>query len=654
MPVKMRIDKVILATERRDYEFSLDGPCTLLAGPVGTGKSSLLELIKHALGGNAVLTPVVRREVRHVQLQVSLQDSHFDIKRNLGRDAGTVEILDSAGGGLLQKCSVRARLNEPSISDFLLETLGVPAVRIPRARTKSTAATVPLTFNDLFSYIYVEQQEIDRSIVHHLEVFREPKRRATFELIFGLADPELLAIEVRLGAVKDELRMARERSAAVEAFIKTANVFDEISMRDRLRQLEFKASEAAQRLSQLRDEVEAETSALSELRRGARDVESSYQAAQKAVAEVEAEVEARRQRRSQLEIDLAKSDRATIASNRLGPLEFVVCPRCLQDLDETRAAPDRCTLCLQIVQETSDMAEEDIFEASYETALSEADELLKASQISLEKVRRKAAAIGSAAAVIRNELDNATAHSVAPRFQEIELLSATQADAVAEGRSIRQLLGIWDELRELKASAEQLVAEREELQKALDERTGRLLARRSVVDDLSGIFNEVVQSLNIPWATEASLDARDYLPVINGERIESLAVAGGSKTLVTVAYHLSLLTYALSHRDSLLPQLLIIDTPRKNLGFNREDKELGERIYRRIGTIAEAYGDAVQFIVADNDVPQGANWLNALRFDYDHPLIGHVMHPGEAAVLAGEVETVGSRPTRSTRPSGSR
>jgi hypothetical protein len=121
-----------------------------------------------------------------------------------------------------------------------------------------------------------------------------------------------------------------------------------------------------------------------------------------------------------------------------------------------------------------------------------------------------------------------------------------------------------------------------------------------------------------------------------------VAVAGGTKTLVTVAYHLTLLAYALQQRDTLLPQFLILDTPRKNLGSNVNDSEMGDRIYNRIQTLVDAYGSEVQFIIADNDLPRGWDGFSRIHVDYDNPLIPHALHPGEGAVREGRIQTVGA------------
>jgi hypothetical protein len=64
----------------------------------------------------------------------------------------------------------------------------------------------------------------------HTEVFREPKRRAVFELLFGLSEPEQMLAETELGAVRYKLKGARARAFSVEIFLLTANVADEAAL----------------------------------------------------------------------------------------------------------------------------------------------------------------------------------------------------------------------------------------------------------------------------------------------------------------------------------------------------------------------------------------------------------------------------------------
>ena len=109
--------------------------------------------------------------------------------------------------------------------------------------------------------------------------------------------------------------------------------------------------------------------------------------------------------------------------------------------------------------------------------------------------------------------------------------------------------------------------------------------------------------------------------------------------MVNVAYHLALLTVALAHHDSAFPSLLLIDTPRKNLGAGY-DQTYAQRIYRQIRALADAYGNGFQLIIADNDPPSiDLGRARPIRLDYERPLITGVEHPGPNVVpVAGGTE----------------
>ena len=639
MSIRMRIERIDLDAGSEHVVFDLARPCTVLHGPVGTGKSSLLELIKYVLGGNGILTNVVRNEVRGVSAVVNLNGNRVELRRAIGKEANYVEIFEPHGG-LVATHSIRPRPDQATISDALLELLGFPRVSMPRARTKATAATVPLTFNDLFGYLYVEQQNIDRSVVHHTEVFREPKRRAVFELLFGLTDPEALSLETELGRTREALAEAQSRLTTIQQFISATALEDEGLLRRKQLDLGAAATEAEARLEALRTEVTAGTLAFEGLRQRVLSAEHEFRStiddAQKLASEV-----ARRENLLALHhIDAAREDKARAAGRRFAPLEFVVCPRCMQSLEDDRAMPGTCHLCLQ-PEVTSPMHSLD--EPLDDQDSAEEIELLLAdarADAALAQRRRESAQLRLD--MLRRELDISTAEAVAPRFQEIELLSSARATALALTQAVQSNLQLWAEVGDLGNRVAVLEGRRDELADSLRQSRARRDARMSILDELSSLFDDTVAALEVPWARSASIDKSTYLPLIDGEKFDTIAVAGGTKTVVSVAYHLTLLGFALSHGDTLLPQILIMDTPRKNLGANPNDRDMGERIYRRIRTLVEAYEDKVQFIIADNDSPGRGAWFRGYRFSYEAPLIPHVAHPGEEAVLSGQLETIGA------------
>ena len=107
---------------------------------------------------------------------------------------------------------------------------------------------------------------------------------------------------------------------------------------------------------------------------------------------------------------------------------------------------------------------------------------------------------------MRAHLDDVTAEAVAPRFQEIELLSASRARALAELENVRNLLVFWKERRSLEEDVRRLDSEQRRLEQAIAAARARRAARRVVLDELAALFEETVLDLRVPWAQSATID----------------------------------------------------------------------------------------------------------------------------------------------------
>lgn len=151
--------------------------------------------------------------------------------------------------------------------------------------------------------------------------------------------------------------------------------------------------------------------------------------------------------------------------------------------------------------------------------------------------------------------------------------------------------------------------------------------------DLSAVFDGILRELRGPWFSEAHIDPNDYLPVVDDEGFDMLSVGGARKTLVNLAYHLANLYMSISERSlMLLPTLLIVDSPRKNVGDNALDRTMVESVYARLQTLQAASRDDFQIIFADNDMPGDASkWISKhIELDYENPFVPGVVHRGEA------------------------
>ena len=79
-----------------------------------------------------------------------------------------------------------------------LTALGLPADA--RAAATGGGSSKPgsrITFADIFSFMYVQQADINRDIAHSQDSYLDPKRKAVFELLFGITNAEILAMQIQ-------------------------------------------------------------------------------------------------------------------------------------------------------------------------------------------------------------------------------------------------------------------------------------------------------------------------------------------------------------------------------------------------------------------------------------------------------------------------
>lgn len=143
--------------------------------------------------------------------------------------------------------------------------------------------------------------------------------------------------------------------------------------------------------------------------------------------------------------------------------------------------------------------------------------------------------------------------------------------------------------------------------KALSENT---VDKQELLNDLSQEFERILKAFEYPKLNTAYIDEKRYLPYVRGRKYDDIGSLAGV-TLITMAYYLTVMLVGTS-AEFCHPNLLIIDSPRKNLGAQaakNEDEEFkDEKIFNAIikylYEIAEAKKDDIQLIVVNNGYPE--------------------------------------------------
>lgn len=638
MSVRLRIHSVVLVTPEHRYEYAFQSGINAITGEIGSGKSTLLELAKYGLGGDADLRPAVLQGVHRVVVDISIGQSRQRFARDIR--GTTVEVLE-ADGVVSEILSVNRTKQRTRAADYLLELIDWPQLRIVSKR--SPGRSQPISFFDLYSYCYVPQAEIDRSVVHHLESVRQPKRKATFELLLGLTNEEVEQARVDIGEIEQELDEKRRHLATINSFLAHGDTPSEEQLVARRSAATDMISEAEGRLTSAQAVVDSATSSLERTRAEIAEAAAALRDAETRLQELDAELAERRRLAEEIHVGLMRVERASAAAGVLGAISYQQCPRCMQSIEPERFDDQICYVCGQHEPEdrggelddpdAAKQREQERLRA-LEEEIRALDEETRAERAAMEESRRE---MGRRIDLAEGALEDQSRQQLGPA---VEMLRAASADRAAAEEAVRQSdvqLMTWADRARLLAPVrelEQRLADREaDLARELD----AAAARRSRIGELSDLFDEIIQALDMPWYQPgAHIDPTSYLPVVNGVDIKALG-SGGMKMMTNVAYHLALLTYGLAHRIETIPDLLVIDSPRKNLGSSEEDQGHAAAFYRWVTALTQTYEDDFQLIIADNDEPPSGTPLRThVRLSHAEPLIRDLPHPGD------EVETIGS------------
>jgi hypothetical protein len=172
-----------------------------------------------------------------------------------------------------------------------------------------------------------------------------------------------------------------------------------------------------------------------------------------------------------------------------------------------------------------------------------------------------------------------------------------------------------------------LQGEQEQRRRRLELSGGSVRRSEDVLAHLNEIFRRIIRVIELPNATgKARLDEGSLLPLVDEQGFSKRG--GGARSAVSIAYSLSLLTYAREEADADLPTLLMVDSPKKNFGSNEDDDALARRVYERFIDYMSELGEDERFdrpfqlIIVDNDIhPEIERRVKVVRFDREKGFI---------------------------------
>lgn len=604
MKPRLRLESLTLLGSRKNYIVSFKDGFNLISGPTSTGKTSILEMIDYALGAKSHKSYIeIGNSCSHVELVINIGNERYQIRRQLF--AFNADVIVSDWNEEKQKFLFYNRFeidvpsNPHSLSAFLIEKLGLANLSI-RGQAFS--------FRDIFKYCYIKQTEIDNEdILGEKSWEKNFKRKATFEIIYKIYNEAIEAYMKTLEEKKAEEQELSIRLAGIQDFLKTLNFADasECSQIDKRLQEEISLLQSDLRKAKVDKRIETEESL--KLRRHIESLKNELDSILERKLAQTQYISKLRLLHNQYESEIEKKNLAIEGYIAFNAYEFLFCPNCLKPLKKTTSL-ETCCLC---GSEKGSNSSEEVFVLKKEVGslTRKAHQVLKqieAEDREYDTIVRKEARLKGKLHEAEIELQQLSSDYINPQLEKIEYLNYEIGRKNREAIDLQKNLQMFEEVDRYK----QVISDKQMAIKGLGASI-RALQKNSVSEDalfeqLSSTFEEVLSSFEYPKLSNAYIDPKTFLPFVRGRKYDDIGSLAGV-TLITIAYFFSLL---LVGRDELFshPNLLIIDSPRKNLGAQAADVEFrDERIFnatiKYLFEKSEQYRNEIQVIVVNNGHP---------------------------------------------------
>ncbi len=627
---ELRIERIELVGGGRQVDFL--PAFAIIKGSITTGKTTAVRLIKALLGRVPDHLPPETGVVGSVRGRVTIGGQLWIIDRPLVTTKTAMVALSrrevpsaSEGDGILaagqepndappaelvvetlRLPAESATATEPlTFQAWLLHHLDLPSVSVPRARTDVTSPPTPVTINDWLIYCIVKDDEIDTAVFGHRDVFVDRKRRAVFELIYGLYDEETARLQGQLRSVELRLEDLDRNNEAVRRFLKDTPFGSLEEIESQLVTATTSHDAIEQSSVDLSTEAHAESSTV-QLRREVATVEHALDDGERQAASARRSLIELEDLHSALGAQSRRLTRAIVADEWLVDFDFLVCPRCGSGVVADRSSPEHCYLCLQ---EPMSSGFHDELVKEQERIASQIVETASLIDTRRTDVARADGAVAEArrrVASVNQDLTRRTAEFISVRADLLARNAAERARLESEAQRLADYRQLFIHFSDIEGQRVLLEEERVDLADRLGRLSTRTERSEQLIAALEHRFLSYLQRLHVSLSDlplTAAINRRTYLPEVTGRPFDELSSQGLS-VLVNVAHALAHHTVAIENGLP-LPGLLILDGLSNNVGHEGFDLERRDDTYRLLIEEAAAYA-GLQIIVVDNDVPDFA------------------------------------------------
>lgn len=607
MKVKMKLVTLTLIGTRKNYTIQFRDGFNYISGHTSTGKTSILEMIDYALGSKGHKSYIeIGSSCSQVELVLFIGSEKFRIRRQLFDFKAAVVVEDWTAEKqkflFYNRFEIDSPSNPKSLSAFLIEKLGL---------TNMTISGQTFSFRDLYKYCYIKQTEIDNEdILGEKSWEKDFKRKATFEIIFNIYDKTVEEFKTSLEAKKEEARELVIRLSGIQDFLKSVDIADLQECTRKGNELRQEILMLQQQLSTIKKDKGVDSAASMSLRKKIEQIKSALHKITEEKADQEQYLSKLRLLYNQYASEIEKKELAIDGYIAFNQYEFLFCPNCLKPISRPDSV-EVCCLCGS--EKNDDKSELILLKKDIAIIRRKSNELLKFTEIEdrkYDEMLRRETDLKTRLFEEELELQHLSKDYVNPNMEQIEYINYEIGKKNRLTFELQKDLKMFEEVERYQQLIKDKDASIQILKANIKELSENAVDKQELLDKLSRTFESILKTLEYPKLSTAYIDEKRYLPYVRGHKYDDIGSLAGV-TLITMAYYLAIMIVGTSH-EFCHPNLLIIDSPRKNLGAQaakNEDEEFkDEKIFnatiKYLYETAEAMKNKIQLIVVNNGYPE--------------------------------------------------
>ncbi|MCQ6547105.1 hypothetical protein NPX94_28220 [Bacillus wiedmannii] len=211
---------------------------------------------------------------------------------------------------------------------------------------------------------------------------------------------------------------------------------------------------------------------------------------------------------------------------------------------------------------------------------------------------------------MQRRIDDLRNQYISPFVEQIEYINFQIGDINSEIEQLEKNLIVYGHLANLRKKIFDEGINLEKIGDEIAKKEEALVTKEDIIKSLNTKFNAILEGFCFPKLSNAYIKESNYLPYVRGVKYDQIGSLG-AVTMITIAYFLAIALQETNNKNH--TGLLIIDSPRKNLGADAKnddefkDESIFNSIIKYFIQVGKDNEEEIQLIVINNGYPKFLN-----------------------------------------------